>query len=113
MPEFVSTQEDLHSLRCTLEELEEVIVDIKADILLDSKGALEAVNGDDMKEILFTLHKRRVGYRPDDPKAMRKAQLRLEVEERKAKEVRERERGKLVRRVAARKAARTRREGKP
>lgn len=96
----------------SLEDLEEVCADYDLDYDLDKNGNLIGVNAEEARDVLFELHKEKVGHRPDDPEYMKKAEANRKRRESSQRLRREQRKGMLVRRVAGRKAAATRRGGK-
>lgn len=84
------------------DELEDFVLEFELEAKINDAGEITAVQAWDLREPLFELHARRVGYRPDDPKAM--AQALLEHQERENRELDEHRarRRKLRTRVARR-----------
>jgi hypothetical protein len=88
-----------------VEELERMVVDYGIDADFDGDGRLMAVDveGPEAREALFGEHQRKTGFRPDDPDEHRKALAAMAGQRKAAKTRRMKKRGKLERRVAARK----------
>lgn len=77
-------------------ELERIVLEYDLDADVDDDGNLLAIDAD-IREAVFEEHRKKVGYRPDDPVAQEKERKREEAERAKAKARRKARREKLRR----------------
>ncbi len=82
-------------------ELERVVIAHVVDVELEDDGRIVQVL-DDMREVLFEEHRKKVGYRPDDPDVVAQTQAQVQDEQEQARQARAAKRGKLEARVKAR-----------
>jgi len=91
-----------------LEELERIVDEYDLDADFDEEGSLVSVDLSESKEALFEEHRKNVGYRPDDPKAMERERKKVERREREEKLHREQRRVSFKRKIAANQAKKRR-----
>jgi len=83
-------------------ELERVAVEYELDVDVDADGRITQVEADDARRALFGEHEKKVGHRPDDPKAHAKVQKAHHDRELAAKRRRRERRARLAERVRRR-----------
>ncbi len=79
-------------------ELERVVLEHSLDVEVDEAGRVIWVDGD-MREVLFAEHHKKVGHRPDDPKAQAATAEELEAFEESGRQRRRARRALLEQRV--------------
>lgn len=67
-------------------ELERIVLEHDVDVETDDLGRITYVDTSDIKRVLFKEYEKKLGHRPDDPKAMKAARVRQAKEEQKVKE---------------------------
>lgn len=66
-------------------ELERIVLEHDVDVETDDNGNITFVDPSDIKEVLFKEHEKKVGHRPDDPKAMHEARVKQAEQEKEAR----------------------------
>jgi hypothetical protein len=85
-----------------VEELERLCVEHDVDVDVNDAGDIMRVDAAEAKAVLFTEHKRKVGYRPDDERVQKVLQRRERANAAARKRRRRERRKRLEERVAKR-----------
>jgi hypothetical protein len=88
MTDWMNPQEATNYLGVRPEDLARIIRENDIDVQLDDDGIVLAIDAADLREPLFEEHRKKVGYRPDDPKHTERAQQEQEDKEKREKEER-------------------------